>query len=170
MASEEEPQTTSSTLSFILVNLLVVFALVGFCFLFGLGRIFSDWCGNRVDYEVVSPDKQLKAVQFTRDCGATTSLSSQISILNQGTALPNESGNVFVSEGGIAKVRWINNRKLAIDYYESCQVFHKETSILVPGRFLQAQPVVELEYHLLDSSSPASIHGAVEARQLTQRK
>lgn len=56
-------------------------------FLFGLitcvGGMFDDICGNKIIQEIPSPNRKLKAVIFTRDCGATTGFSTQISLLSK---------------------------------------------------------------------------------------
>jgi hypothetical protein len=55
-------------------------------------------CANDLLTEIPSPDGALKAVVFQRDCGATTSFSTQISILWTNRPLPNETGNLFVAD------------------------------------------------------------------------
>ena len=55
-------------------------------------------CRNEILGSHYSPTKQLKAVVFQRDCGATTGFSIQISIMPANIALPNEGGNVFVAD------------------------------------------------------------------------
>jgi hypothetical protein len=55
-------------------------------------------CENEVLRTLYSPTKQLKAVVFQRECGATTGFSTQISILSANSDLPNESGNVFYAD------------------------------------------------------------------------
>ena len=56
-------------------------------------------CGNEVIQEAVSPDGTRRAVLFQRDCGATTGFTTQISIIESSGELPNEGGNVFVTDG-----------------------------------------------------------------------
>ncbi|HEX8473905.1 MAG TPA: hypothetical protein VF666_07715 [Pyrinomonadaceae bacterium] len=56
----------------------------------------SDGCGNELLGEAQAPGGKWKAVVFQRDCGATTSYSTQISILRIDEWLVNEGGNVFV--------------------------------------------------------------------------
>jgi len=72
-------------------------------------------CENNNLRETLSPDGQFKAVIFCRDCGATTAVSAQVSILPAGRKLPNDGGNVFVAnrEPPIA-VRWIDDHHLRI--------------------------------------------------------
>ena len=45
-----------------------------------------------------SPNGRYTAYTFTRDCGATTSVSYQLSILKKDKELKNKGGNTFVSK------------------------------------------------------------------------
>ena len=78
----------------------------------------SGMCGNYIHKEYISPDKQLKAVVFQRDCGATTGFSTQISIIGADKDLNNGGGNIYVIDGHPEKVApnvsWSSNRKLNI--------------------------------------------------------
>lgn len=72
-------------------------------------------CGNTISQTVLSPDGQLKAVVFQRECGATTGFSTQISVLAADETLPDWGGNVFVeNKGDPIKVVWQGNRRLVI--------------------------------------------------------
>ena len=62
-------------------------------------RSFSDICGNEIAVELISPDKNYKAVIFQRDCGATTGFSTQVSVLGVNEELENKSGNIFIKVG-----------------------------------------------------------------------
>jgi hypothetical protein len=75
----------------------------------------DDLCANDKLVETVSPNGQLKAVTFRRDCGATTSYSTHVSILPASRKLPNEAGNVFVqSREPMVVVRWLDDQHLRI--------------------------------------------------------
>ena len=75
----------------------------------------SDLCANDNLRETLSPNGALKAVLFRRDCGATTSYSTQLSILPASRKLPNEAGNVFVVGGEPSVVvRWLDDTHLNI--------------------------------------------------------
>jgi len=68
--------------------------------LIGLSACGPDsLCGNKILAETLSPDGKMKAVLFTRDCGATTGYSTQISVIPQAKKLPNDGGNVFIIDG-----------------------------------------------------------------------
>jgi len=87
---------------------------------------------------IKSPDGNLQAVIFRRDCGATTDYSTQVSIISVNAKLPNKSGNVFVvdtdhgnapeQEGGGPKVKAerLDNKSLRISYDPRSRVFLEE--------------------------------------------
>lgn len=79
---------------------------------------FSDMCGNEVWANYPSPDGRLQAVVFQRDCGATTSLSTQVTILQANDDLPNRSGDVLVIDGDpdtvAPKISWLSDESLVI--------------------------------------------------------
>jgi hypothetical protein len=96
-----------------------------------------DPCGNTVIQQIKAPDGLHTAIMFQRDCGATTSFSTQISILGSGTALSG-SGNTFTADDdhGAAKVggwggpwtdmKWIAPNHLLVRYARNTRVFkHK---------------------------------------------
>lgn len=78
----------------IILGILAGLAVGGFYF---LDRLFSDLCGNEIFQEKATPKGRFKAVLFQRDCGATTGFSTQVSLIPVDAPLPNESGNVFVT-------------------------------------------------------------------------
>lgn len=79
----------------------------------------NDMCGNEVHSEVLSPDREHKVVVFQRDCGATTSFSTQISIIDSDDELENDSGNIYIIDGHPKDVspraRWISSAELTIE-------------------------------------------------------
>jgi hypothetical protein len=91
----------------------------------------------RVHY---SPSKQLKAIVFQRDCGATTGFSTQISIISANSDLPNQAGNVFVSDtdhgkspsgpggGPLVEVEWNGETSININYDNRARVFLRKDS------------------------------------------
>lgn len=78
-----------------------------------------ELCENYFHSESFSPNGELKAVTFQRDCGATTGFSTQISILNADDKLRNERGNVFRMPGHPDKVApnvvWESDVVLKVD-------------------------------------------------------
>ncbi len=87
-------------------------------------------CGNQVIHTEPSPDGMLRAVLFERDCGATTGISTQVSILKKDESLPSKSGNTFVigHDPGVGLV-WIQPRQLEISFKHAQTVFLKETAV-----------------------------------------
>jgi hypothetical protein len=84
-------------------------------FIYFLFPSVDDLCANDNLVETVSPNGQLKAVTFRRDCGATTAYSTHVSILPVSHRLPNEAGNVFVqSREPIVVVWWLDDHHLSI--------------------------------------------------------
>jgi hypothetical protein len=97
-------------------------------------------CGNDVVKEVTSPNGKMKAVLFERDCGATTSSTSQISLLSSGRSLPNEIGNLFVAGkddgrapgapwgGPMVEVSWTDDTHLLVKYDNRASISKREES------------------------------------------
>jgi len=72
-------------------------------------------CDNEIRQTVVSTSKKLKAVVFSRDCGALTGVNTQVSILPTGKDLPHEAGNTFVVDGYMQlELRWYGDTRLDI--------------------------------------------------------
>lgn len=97
-------------------------------------------CGNTVLQSVVSPDGRIKAVVFSRDCGATTGYSTQLSLVSADSTLPNESGNTHIMKGNEAfTVRWVANHRLQVDSPRG--PFKSREAIDVPVGFLDERRV-----------------------------
>ena len=100
----------------------------------------TDGCRNEILRVHNSPTKQLKAVVFQRDCGATTGFSAQISILSANSDLSNEGGNVFAADtdhgkspsslggGPHVEVEWKGESSLNIIYDNRARVFLRKDS------------------------------------------
>jgi hypothetical protein len=85
-------------------------------------------CGNIPNGERPSQTGSLRAVQFTRDCGATTQFSTHVSILARGATLPNEAGAVFsADETHELYLDWNGDRELVISYPRGLRTFHKSS-------------------------------------------
>lgn len=94
----------------------------------------SDGCINTVVARVDAPDGSRSATMFERNCGATTSFSTQISILAPGKE-PSGGGNVFIADadhgvaapghwgGPRAEIRWIDNATLLVRYASGSRIF-----------------------------------------------
>lgn len=96
----------------------------------------SDTCANEIVTEIASPARGFKAVMFRRDCGATTSYSTQVSILAEGAELSG-TGNVYRADddhgvapvgewdGPWAEIRWIGPRQLLVRYAAGSRIFEQ---------------------------------------------
>ncbi|HYG03614.1 MAG TPA: hypothetical protein VD927_14295 [Chryseosolibacter sp.] len=119
-----------------LYGLLIFIGLLGTVYAC-MNMVWSDMCENQIIEETQSPSKQFKTIIFTRDCGATTGHSTQLSIIKATDQLGNEAGNVFILtdkfedgvrfENGGAKVKavWTGDDALTI-YYDSKIEFTKK--------------------------------------------
>jgi hypothetical protein len=100
-----------------------------------LNNLLDGICGNAVIREVLSPDHRIKAVIFQRNCGATTSFSTQVSLLPAQGTLPNHSGNIFVTDDiNDISVRWLSVTQLKIIYDRHTRTFNKQVLYRTPYR------------------------------------
>ena len=75
----------------------------------------ADLCDNEIVETMASPNGELAVVVFTRNCGATTGYSTQVSILKAGTELPNEAGNVFIAQSEVnVAPKWLSANRLVL--------------------------------------------------------
>lgn len=102
---------------------LVVGAL---CLLAGCASLNFDMCGNTITRQAISPDGKLKAVVFSRDCGATTSESVQVSLVEATAPLPDEAGNIFIAEQANIYIKWLSASKLQITVPANIKVSEQE--------------------------------------------
>ena len=90
----------------------------------------GDLCGNSITQTVVSPTGKRAAVEFTRDCGATTGFSTQVSILSGSGRLPNSGGNVLaLGELHSLHLKWLSDEKLIISGVGGMRTFVKNLNI-----------------------------------------
>jgi hypothetical protein len=95
----------------------------------GLGGC-ADPCGNEVVASVASPSGALRAVVFTRDCGATTGLSTQLSIVPAGDAAPTGAGNALILGDEVPlAVQWRSDTELVVKGAGSAQAFRREAAV-----------------------------------------
>ncbi|MBL8398538.1 MAG: hypothetical protein JNL84_10415 [Candidatus Accumulibacter sp.] len=100
-----------------------------------LWLLVPDFCGNLVLSESLSPNGKLKAVVFSRDCGASTDFSTHISLLKAGDRLSNTGGNLFVADsnhgkapanqhgGPVVTIRWVSDEQLRVERHALARVF-----------------------------------------------
>lgn len=110
-------------------------AQIAFVFALAIGTSgCSDACQNTELSSAGSPDGRWRAVIFQRDCGATTGLSTQVSVLPKAGRLRG-GGNAFVADddhgaaaasslgGPWASIRWLARDRLLISYDARARVF-----------------------------------------------
>ncbi|OAH53155.1 hypothetical protein AWH48_12425 [Domibacillus aminovorans] len=110
---------------FIAIVVIIVLFMAG---RYILDLLFGDMCGNERVQEVSSPNGEKVAHIFNRDCGATTGVSWQLSIIDKGDELPNKSGNTFVSDQEF-KINWISDKKLLVNYKKSSKTYEMDKSV-----------------------------------------
>lgn len=87
-------------------------------------------CGNEISQTIVSPSGLVKAVVFSRDCGATTGFSTQVSILKSGRDLPNDGGNVLVLDDLVPLVlEWSTDSSLRVSGLNRHKIFKQSTHV-----------------------------------------
>lgn len=92
----------------------------------------DDMCKNILLEEIPSPDARLKVAVFERDCGVTTVSSTQASVLDARTVLPNEAGNIFIAKTGqapsgpgggpVLRVHWVKPNRVVLSHHEGVAV------------------------------------------------
>jgi hypothetical protein len=113
----------------------------GFLFLSLITSACDSGCANERLETVKSPDGDLQAVLFRRDCGTTTDYSTQVSIISANAQLPDKSANVFIADtnhgessthrggGPIVKAKWLDNKNLQISYDSRLSLFMKRDNL-----------------------------------------
>jgi hypothetical protein len=101
------------------------------CLTLGLyGCQLGPLCGNSIQQRLVAPDGRYQAIAFIRDCGATTSESSQVAILRTGKDLGDRGGNVVVLEDSpTLSIEWVSKEELRVTYSTSAEVFKREEEV-----------------------------------------
>lgn len=85
-------------------------------------------CENHIQKEAGSPNGLWKALVFSRNCDATTPLNTQVSVLANAAALPDDGGNVYVSAQQALTVYWRPPHELHIVRDPSAKVYKSEGS------------------------------------------
>lgn len=101
-------------------NIAACSMLLVFLFLSGCGK--NDLCVGDEVSRVSSPDNRVDAVLTRGNCGATTSYSYRVYLVNVGKT-PNENDMVFLSDNAESiSVTWQTSKKLLI-YYGEARIF-----------------------------------------------
>lgn len=98
-----------------------------FCLVVSPACMIPMDCVNKIEREVASPKRTHKVIQFGRDCGATTSSSTQLSIIPVSASLPDEGGNIFIADKDSLQVRWLSEKEILIKYHTGAEVFKRDT-------------------------------------------
>ena len=92
----------------------------------------SGLCSNTVQQRIASLDGKLEAVAFIRDCGATTTASAQISIVDQDERVSG-TGNALTTElvgaGDGLGVRWLGPDHVEISLPPDAEVFRRNEAV-----------------------------------------
>ncbi len=91
-------------------------------------------CSNDIYLRLDNNAAQYKVVKFSRDCGATTGFSTQISVLPIAEKLSDDQGgNIFVCDGNINStnltVQWIDDMSVLITYPKHVKIFKSDSTI-----------------------------------------
>lgn len=100
------------------------------CAAFAISAAFlccQSACKNDPKLNILSPSGKLRAVVFNRNCGATTSFNTQLSITEANDKPLEEGGNVFVVDGNVPlKIQWLSETKLFVAGGRGVKVFRQE--------------------------------------------
>ena len=89
----------------------------------------GDQCSNHVLVGVSSPSGLLRAVVFSRECGATVGFNTQVSVV-AATEQPADSGNVAVWKGAVPlTLRWQSDTELIVSGGGSAEHFKREVVV-----------------------------------------
>lgn len=110
--------------SILIIFGIILIGLIGTIVLFFLAIrfLFAGACGNDILSTNDSPNGTYTAYVFARDCGATTSISYQLSILKKDQILENKVGNTFISKEEFG-VEWTDDTQLTVTYPTSAETF-----------------------------------------------
>ena len=95
-------------------------------------------CNNHIFQRITNNSKTLRIVKFDRGCGATTDNSIQLSVVNFNDSLPNEAGNIFISNskvGGYIErdtsvlASWLNDTTVLIMHDKDLEIFKKDSLV-----------------------------------------
>lgn len=98
----------------------------------------EQMCSLDIAQELVSPKGQYKAVLYQFDCGATTPLTTNISILGNTDEIEHEAGNMFVAfhgsragpwRGPYTEIKWLSEASISISYVADAEVSKMEKAV-----------------------------------------
>lgn len=87
-------------------------------------------CRNETIANIASPSGRLRAVVFSRNCGATTGFNTQLSIVSAGNANPADGGNAFIAKGtATLKIEWASEAELVVYGSHGLKTFKQERHV-----------------------------------------
>ena len=113
--------------------------------LFGLSVVLlltgCSQCENDQLSEAPSPSGKLKAIAFSRNCGATTGFNVQVSVVPKESKIGNDSGNALVADGAkLQFLSWDGEARVTVGFSGNPRLF-KNVAVqgvtvvtAVPGR------------------------------------
>lgn len=117
---------------FVILGSLIVGA--GFLFLVWLLVALLPLCDKEVLQQVVSPDGRYRASVSEGSCGATTGVTTYITVERNFDTLLAKEAYVLIAEGDRAtleaRLRWAKPRNLVVSWQGPEQVFRAETNVL----------------------------------------
>lgn len=107
--------------------------IIVFLFIFLVGKyvldtLFGDMCSNKIVQKLPSPNGDKMAYAFTRDCGATTGFSPQLSILDKDDKIQNKTGNTFRSNKDFT-IEWLDEKQLVVNYNKSSETYEMDKKV-----------------------------------------
>ena len=122
--------------SIIVFGLIVMVAAIAFL----SNTLSTGLCANKVQSELLSPSGQLKAIMYSRDCGAD--YTNNVFVGNASDSPPNKNGNVFVQDKSQAQLEWKDEHTLLIKFDKNIPVRSKSESTWVAKLPLPEQVTV----------------------------
>jgi hypothetical protein len=106
----------------------------------------DDFCGESQIAESVAPGGKVKAVVFSRDCGATTEFNSHVALIPSDSSLSTESksflgvraffsadcnnGRAPAGTGGgpEVRIRWVSDTRIEIQHHNAVRIIQAASS------------------------------------------
>jgi hypothetical protein len=107
----------------------VVFGAAAYILFGAYDEIVTGLCGTTICHVILAPGGKASAVTFERDCGATTSFSTQISIVPSGAVFSAEKYPALFAVRGNRDIipHWHGENEITIDVPRSEEVYRSES-------------------------------------------
>lgn len=101
---------------------------------------YYDSCENEIYKSIPSPSNNLKAVIFSRNCGATTDFNTQMAIIEEPGG-KFKRGNVLILDRepsvNNVSVSWISENSIFIDIRSKSKKFLIEEKLTIAGKSIE---------------------------------